>query len=187
MKKRLFIAIKIKPSDKILEAINYIKFKLSDEKIRWVNTENFHFTLKFLGDTEVDKIQTIRETLHKLVSNFSTAETSIVGFGVFPTISKARVLWFGMQNFEQIKKLNNAIDKEISKLGYEKNNLDFKPHLTIGRIKYLRQKDILSQLIKKYKNIEFQKLNVDEIQLFESKLSPQGAIYTSLEKFKLTN
>lgn len=186
MNRRLFIGIKIHPSDKILEAINYIKLNLADEKIRWVNTDNFHFTLKFLGDTNVEKIGVISESLHKVASNFPPTETSIIEFGVFPRISKARVLWFGMRNFEQIEELNKAVEKEMVNLDFEKNDFEFKPHLTIARTKFLKQTKILKQLIEKYKSVELQKMSVEEIQLFESDLSKGSPIYTSLEKFKLT-
>jgi len=186
-KKRLFIAIKIIPIRKLNEAYSDIKNELKIEKIRWVNTENLHFTLKFLGDTDENKIPEIIESLNKVSKVNKKSNVSIFGLGEFPNINRPRVIWLGMKDYDSIKLLNNDIEQSMRLLGFEKNDYEFKPHLTIGRIKYLKNKELLKKLYAKYKSTYFQSLEVDEFQLFESDLSSGKPVYTIIEKFNLSN
>ena len=187
MTKRLFIGIKIQPTKKLLAAYNEIKEFLAFENVKWVKIENLHFTLKFLGDTEIQCIDNITDILHSIAIGFEPTEIEIKDFGVFPNMSRPRVLWFGMQNYDMISELADEIENHLEKIGIERSDKPFKPHLTIGRVKFLRNTQILKEIFEKYKDISFQKMQVREFDLIESILKPEGPTYIPLQNFKLGN
>jgi 2'-5' RNA ligase len=109
----------------------------------------------------------------------------LIGTGVFPDQKYMRVAWIGIKNGEQIGKIANKIEEQVSKLGFEKENREFSVHLTIGRVKSAKNKEKLLQVIEKYKDTNFGNYNVDSIKLKKSELTPKGPIYTTLKEVKL--
>jgi 2'-5' RNA ligase len=81
--------------------------------------------------------------------------------------------------------LKYHLDGSLQKFGYEPENRAFAPHLTLGRIKGMRQVNQLSQLITQYKDTEFQTLTIDKFVLFESRLLPDGPDYVVIHSFGL--
>ncbi|MDA3952122.1 MAG: hypothetical protein PF485_00610, partial [Bacteroidales bacterium] len=79
-----------------------------------------------------------------------------------------------------------AIQKAMSSHGFVLENKEFKPHITIGRAKFIKDKDRLRRLINNFKDIEIQKLKISEVYFYESKLTPQGPIYEILAKIQLS-
>lgn len=185
MTKRLFIGIKIQASKKMLDAYDDIKASLNNEKIKWVKIENLHFTLKFLGDIEIQCIDNITDILHSIASGFEPTEIEIKDFGVFPNLYRPRVLWFGMQDYEMISELASEIENHLEKVGIDRSDKPFKPHLTIGRVKFLRNRQSLTEIYERYKDFTFQKIQVREFDLIESILKPEGPTYIPLQNFKL--
>ncbi len=183
--KRLFIAVKIEPQRDLLIAFEEFKNKLSRERIKWVNPDNLHITLKFLGDTDEKSIEAIKDTLSEIAAKHPKTIMTIRGSGVFPNQHRPRVLWFGIERNEKLKDLAGDIDDAMAELGFEPETRAFKPHLTIGRVKFVDQLGRLKKLLDKYRNVHFQDTGVNEIVLFESKLHPQGPQYSVVEKFEL--
>ncbi len=185
MTKRLFIGFKIRPSKKLLDAYDDIKTFLAFEKIKWVKIENLHFTLKFLGDTEIQCIDNITDILHSVANDFEPTEIEMKNFGVFPNMIRPRVLWFGMYNYDIISELAAEIENHLEKIGLDRSDKPFKPHLTIGRVKFMNNRKILHEIYDKYKDFTFQKMQVSEFDLIESILKPEGPTYIPLQSFKL--
>jgi len=183
--KRTFIAIKINLSEEILSKINDIKTNLENEPIKWVETNNMHLTLKFLGDTTDDQIDAVIHVLDQIKVDFQSFSFDIKGCGVFKNIRQPRVLWFGIDQINEMKKIHNVIETELLKIGFEKEQRSFTPHLTLGRIKFIKHTEKLRKLLDLHKNQVFQKLEVKEITLFESNLTPQGPIYNSIHTIGL--
>jgi 2'-5' RNA ligase len=81
--KRIFIAVKIDPGETLLNVISSFKTGLKDEQIKWTESENFHITLAFLGDTEDAKVKAIYNMLRPTCEGFGEFEIMIKGAGVF--------------------------------------------------------------------------------------------------------
>lgn len=185
MTKRIFVAAKIYPSKKIIEGINSIKTFLYDEKIKWVNPNNFHITLKFLGDTNESLIDEFNNRLSEICRTIKSDTIEIKNFGTFPQRKRPKVLWFGIENYDILNKLHKKIDENFVKLGIKSENRDFNPHLTIGRVKFLNNPQRIKKLLDYFESAFFQTQRIDEIILFESKLSKKGSTYIPLKKFSL--
>jgi len=183
--RRTFIAIKIEPGNRLSQAYTKIQNELKNEKIKWVDRHNFHVTLFFLGDTSDKKISEVSRSLAELATAFEAFEITLYGMGVFKNLRKPRVLWAGIRDFEPLKKMKQSLDQKMSNLGFAPDEREFKPHLTLARIKWIDDKNTLEHLLKEYQQQEWQKAWIGEIIYLESKLTQSGPVYTPIEKFSL--
>ncbi|MFC2151340.1 RNA 2',3'-cyclic phosphodiesterase [Bacteroidota bacterium] len=184
--KRTFIAIKLPVTEQTSELVNDIKSNLNDEKIKWVDNWNLHITLFFLGDTEEEIINKIGNTLTDYLKDIKSFTLSVKGLGIFKNIHNPRIIWLGINESDDLKKLKRHLDKTLESFGFYTEDKEFKPHLTIGRIKFLKNKKNLNNLLNKYKEQEFQNFIIKEVIFYESRLTSEGPVYRSLKTFPLS-
>lgn len=148
-----------------------------------VKKENFHITLKFLGEVNEKTIAEISNKL-KFLEKYEKFKISLYGIGTFPNENYVRVLWIGVnEGNEKIIEIQKEID-EILKYKFS-NEKNFVPHLTIARVKSINNKEKLKNFINKYRNFKFLEFQCNEILLMKSELKKEGANYSVIEKFKL--
>jgi 2'-5' RNA ligase len=175
--KRTFIAIKIHPGEKMRMIMDYFKQTLAAEKIKWVSPEIMHITISFLGDTDEKIIPAISEKIHRISIDYSPFELIFRSTGVFKNFRDPRVIWIGTETNPVLQKIKTRIDDELSEYGFEKELREFRPHLTIGRIKWIKDTSALEQAIQKYKDQEVQRELINKIIFYESILKPEGPVY----------
>lgn len=180
---RGFISVDIPFSQKINEFSNHIKN--CGTHVKLVEPENIHITLKFLGETDEDLIEKIEESIKQSTRDTSSFEIKLVGTGVFPNPGYIKVIWIGVEDNGELKKIANNIDEQLSKLGFEREKRPFSPHLTIARVKSAKNKKKLLETINKYHGTVFTKINVESIKLKKSELTSEGPIYTTIREIKL--
>ncbi len=183
--KRLFAAIKVHPSEGFLSRYYSLKRNLKDEKIRWVDPENIHITLKFFGETPEHHIPAINAALQQSAAGHAAFDLSITSTGIFGSSYQPKVIWFGIEPHEDIIRLSESILTELEKTGIERDRQNFVPHLTIARIKQLEDKKYFQKVIDHNKEDFIQKEEVNEFHLFESMLKPGGAEYTVIGSYSL--
>jgi RNA 2',3'-cyclic 3'-phosphodiesterase len=183
--KRLFAAIKIHPSETFISLLYQFKQALRNENIKWVEPNNIHITLKFFGETEESRIEEISNQLMMVASRHTPFKFSIKGTGVFGSSHNPRVIWFGINENKALQNLSTNVLNSMATIGWEKDRQNFVPHLTMGRIKHVGDKNKLKELVSKNRDIDIQEENLNEFYLFESILKPQGPIYTVLKIFEL--
>lgn len=184
--KRVFIAVKVNPDAGLLRMISTLKSALAKENIKWVDPANLHITMAFLGDTEDGKIKILAGMLKDKCSGFHEFDFMLSGAGVFKNYRDPRVIWVGIKSPEKLYTLENKIAECLKSNGFLIEERQFKPHLTLGRVKAVTDTVNLKNILDRYRDIEFQKVEVKEVILFESILSPTGPIYESLGKFNLS-
>ncbi len=185
MSKRLFIAVKIKPSEEFLNVFYELKETLFDEKVKWVEEHNMHITLKFLGDTAEGDIPAIIGTLKPIAERHKSFFITARSIGTFGGKKNPRVIWVGLEETGVLEKISLEIDTALNELGFERETRKFSPHLTLGRIKLIKDTNALFNIVENLKGEAFQKYKVEKFTLFESKLSPKGPKYFSLHEFDL--
>jgi RNA 2',3'-cyclic 3'-phosphodiesterase len=185
--KRLFAAIKIHPDKNFVHLYEQLRSALYQDRINWVDLNNVHLTLKFFGDTAENKIDEIFEAIAGALFEVKSLEVSLKNIGVFGSSYNPRVVWFGVENHQEIGNLYARLKNELEKIGYEYDRQNFVPHLTVGRIKYLNDKKYFQKVIDKYKTIDIQKEKTEKVILFESILRPTGAEYHVIEEFSLSD
>lgn len=178
--KRLFAAIKIHPSAKYIGIFNEISSSLRHERIKWVEPGNMHLTLKFFGETDESKIPAIRQAFESAVAQSKPFTLKIANTGIFGSRYDPKVIWFGIDKNEELERLAQIFFSELAKYGWETDRQNFVPHLTVGRIKELKDKPLFQKIVGKYNTIEIQKENVTEIILYESILRREGPFYVNV-------
>ncbi|MGM0497893.1 MAG: RNA 2',3'-cyclic phosphodiesterase, partial [Bacteroidota bacterium] len=162
-----------------------LRNELENEKIKWVDPQNFHLTLFFIGDTDSEQIANVTKELSNLADDFSSTQIKLEGLGVFKNINKPRVLWAGISEFQGLKDIKLALDKQMLQLGFNPDAREFKPHLTLARMKWIEDKRKLESLLKEYKDVIFQYSEIDQLIYYESILKESGPEYKPIEKFML--
>ncbi|HSH51468.1 MAG TPA: RNA 2',3'-cyclic phosphodiesterase [Bacteroidales bacterium] len=185
MIRRTFIAVKIPVSKQTAEKIQDIKSELQNEKIKWVEIFNMHITLFFVGNTDEKLIQNISFHLNDLLKSKKSFILKGKGIGVFKNLNNPLVLWLGIEESEYLEHLKLEIDRMMEKLGFEIEGRKFKPHLTLGRIKYLNDKRKFKNVLNNYEEIDFQDFDIDKIFFYESKLTPDGPVYKVIKQINL--
>lgn len=181
---RAFLAIEV-PEELKLKIYKVIKeFKKTDARIKYVELENLHLTLKFFGDIDTEGIGLLSDRISSVAGSFDGFKVNVKNCGAFPNTNRPKVIWLGIENDENIKKLHDALDKEFVKLGFD-GDKRFSTHLTIGRMKSSKGKDEVKSTIEKFSDVEIGEMNVDKIVLKKSTLTPQGPIYENLKEFEL--
>lgn len=180
---RAFIAVRI-PDDIQSELCRLgAQFRSEIRRASWVREGNIHLTLKFLGDIERSMIDQISRELKSIAEKTRRFEMAIDHLGVFPNPRRPRVLWVGVNDGrDQLSELAAQVDDALAGLGFPKEERAFRPHLTLARIK--ASHDLTSAL---EANERFNRLSVEvnSFELIRSQLTPKGAIYTTIEEFKL--
>jgi len=183
---RSFLAIELpKPILKKIEEVE-ADLKSVHADVRWVSPERIHLTLKFFGNIEESRIDSILKSIEEPVRNKPAFSVEVRGVGAFPSMKNPRVIWMGLVNGSQIlTSLQKEIETELEKIGFQAEDRPFRPHLTVGRVKSSRGKDDLVGRMEKHKEGEFGDFQVDRLILFKSDLKPSGPIYTALGDVKL--
>lgn len=185
MMKRLFIGVKINPHPALTELLSDIRNLLRNESIRWSNPENIHVTLAFLGDTDEKMVRPLGTKLIEKCGNSGTFSFILQGIGLFKSLRDPRVIWAGISGAEKLISLNRLVTSALEELDLLVEERPFSPHLTLGRVKSVKNPQILKDIISKYKETGIQEVNVNEIILFESLLKPSGPVYLPLQRISL--
>jgi len=183
--KRIFIAIKIDPGNNLLRIHSSLKSVLGSERIKWDDPEKIHLTLAFLGDTEEERIKVAGLMLKQTCSGFGEFSFNLSGTGVFKDYRDPRVIWIGIEPSEKLNKLNADIRRGLTDTGFKTEDRPFKPHITIGRIKFIKDPEALRSTLEPYQSGFIQEVQVSEVILYESILKPSGAEYRIAGKFRL--
>ncbi len=189
--KRLFLAVDLNLAvvEKLArlqeEMVERIK-SVEDVSLRPTNPANIHVTLKFLGDVETDLIPQLESKLTELVKPLFPFEVTCRGLGVFPKPSRPRILWAGLdeKGSEVMGLLQQAIEADFETLGFEPDERDYRPHVTLARVKGRGRVD-LSEMIEEFSDLNFGSSYIRDIILYESSLRTEGAQYQVLNRFNL--
>jgi 2'-5' RNA ligase len=143
-------------------------------------------TLAFLGDTEDQLIKKIGKMLYDKCTLLAPFDLIVKGIGLFRSVAEPKVLWAGLDNLAELKKLQVVIINGLKETGVSTEERKFAPHITLGRIKYLKKKESVIDLIRNYSGYVFQKVHINEIILYESILTQTGPIYKPLVSVSFT-
>ena len=185
--KRLFVAIKIEPNERFLEIYNHLNGYLKYESLRFVETDKIHLTLRFLGETPETKIVEIEKALSEVAEKSSPFSLNINKIGVFGSSYNPRVLWMGIDKDVSLTLLHKNIEKNLAKIGFYSDRQNFVPHITLARIKQLKDLKLFQKIIAPYNEIEIMSQPINSFTLYESILNPKGPTYIPLNRYVLKN
>ncbi len=158
----------------IQQAINILN--CSGLKCRWVTLENLHLTLKFLGSCPESAVTVIESAMESAANRVGPLATRTETFGAFPHTRSARVLWLGLKESSQLNALYTAVHHKLRESGFEREDRQFRAHITFGRLKRPAPVDLSGlEVVRLGAGLIF-----DKITLFESHLTPSGPKYEEL-------
>jgi 2'-5' RNA ligase len=180
---RAFVAIDISPSRELLAF--HTALDAIGKGLKTVGEESTHVTLKFLGDVNEDAVPAIEECIKAAAFDVKPFEVTIKGAGVFPSRSKARVVWAGLEGAESMALMTSRLEDCLEPLGFPKEGREFRPHLTLARVKDPRTSSAAADVAEGFKDTEFGRQVVGELLLKRSVLSPKGPTYSTVLSVEL--
>lgn len=149
--------------------------QLPPRAVRWVQPDNMHLTLRFLGDTAVAKLPHLIYALDDLVADHASFTLQLGQPGCFPNPKRPRVIWVGVTGAKtDLSAIKQGLDRRLEPLGWAVEDKPFQAHLTIGRVGNGRLPATMNWTIP----VGPVSLSVDGIHLIESQLTPKGPVYT---------
>ena len=187
--KRLFIATPIITLSAEIQKISAdLRFRLRHDDIVWVKGEVQHLTMRFLGATPPQLEAGTRRALADACANHAPFTLTINKIGAFGSHYHPKVLWLGFDHFEPFKAVFEDLEPRLQSLGFEPNNGNFVPHITLGRIKNLHSKDKFWESVEAVQQQPFaQELQISSLNLYQSFLHKEGPEYKVISSSHLTN
>lgn len=174
---RAFIAVPL--SDEVKRGLGDVARALAGPlprgAVRWVRPEQIHLTLVFLGDTPTDQLPAIQRGMDAAAENNQPFTLHLGDLGFFPTARRPRVIWIGLAGeVNRLASLKAALDAPLAALGRSPEDKPFRAHLTLGRVR--NERDV--QGLEWAADVPRLAVAITTIHLIESKLRPDGPVYT---------
>ncbi|RIJ46840.1 RNA 2',3'-cyclic phosphodiesterase [Maribellus luteus] len=182
---RTFVAVKIIPEKALMDQFQQFKSIFRGDGINWVQEDNFHLTLRFLGNTSRFQAEQLSERFAEVASGFTSFEFAVKGVGYFKSKGSPRVLFLKISDSEQLSALASEIETSVVAAGFQEEQKAFRPHLTLGRIKHLGNRNRFCSIVDDLPEALYQRVKVSEFIFYQSILRPEGPVYQPIETFQL--
>ena len=174
---RLFVAIR--PPDRIRDLLLAAMGGISGA--RWQSDEQLHLTLRFIGEVDRHRAGDVHAALGTI--HQPAFELAINGLGTFDRRGRPETVWAGVAPNEPVRLLHNKVDQAVARVGIEPDQRAYLPHITLARLK--RSSGSVGGLLEEAGGLTSPPFAVESFGLFESQLTPDGAVYTQIERYSL--
>ena len=181
---RAFLAVEL-PSHARHELAR-LQDQLRDSRadVKWVEKDNLHLTLRFLGDIDERERQRVESASQLAAAAMSPVTVTLSSLGAFPSVSAPRVVWVGLgDGAESLAQLAAQIEAQLAKAGFPKADKPFSAHITLGRVRSPRNRLELVRTINDVVWTPPASFVVDHVTLFRSDLGSAGPTYSILREF----
>jgi len=181
---RTFIGVPVQVENEFLRARGEMMVRLSRERISWVDPDRYHVTIRFIGDTSPKLLEAIGDSLKTGLTVPAISGVRLGQVGSFGPRKKPRVVWLGFGEQTLFKALKTQVDGLLESCGIPAVDQPFTAHLTLGRIRSLRETDyfytVVDSMKERFSGIVFP----DQLVFYRSDLRKCGPLYTPLETLK---
>ena len=174
---RLFVAIR--PPREIRELILRTMGGISGA--RWQSDDQLHLTIRFIGEVDRHQAGDIHAALGSV--HHPRFEIALNGIGAFDRRGQAEAVWAGVAPHAPLEALHKKVDQAIARVGIEPEQRAYLPHITLARLK--RGSGPIGNLLEQSGGLTSAPFTIDHFALFESKLTPDGAVYSIVERYAL--
>jgi RNA 2',3'-cyclic 3'-phosphodiesterase len=175
---RLFVAIDL--PDHIKAELDMMEVGMPG--VNWVSEESRHITLFFIGEVDGGLYREIQNALYDVT--IDPFDLVLEGVGHFPPRGEPTVLWVGVEKNESLIRLRNRVENALVGLGIEPDKRKYAPHVTLARLRNAPISGI-GAFLTRHAQFKTEPFDVTEFQLFSSKLTSKGAVYTVEEVYSL--
>lgn len=183
---RLFVSVDL--PDALADGVAAVQDELRDASgLAFTDPTQAHVTVKFLGDTDPARLDVLEAALEEAVdaAGVDPFEATVGGLGAFPSEEYIRVVWIGFETGgEPLSRLHEAVENRTVALGFDPEDHDFTPHVTVARMEHAGGKELVQQVLRE-QSPTVGSMAVDELRLTESELAPDGPEYTTVSRFPL--
>ncbi|PSP56702.1 RNA 2',3'-cyclic phosphodiesterase [Halobacteriales archaeon QS_1_67_19] len=183
---RLFVSIDL--PDELAADVEQVQDRFRDASgLNFIDPEQAHVTLKFLGEASRGRVPRVKNAIERAVEDADVEPFAATyeGLGVFPDIDYIQVLWLGVsQGGERMTRLHETIEDETTKLGFDPEDHEFTPHVTLARMEHAGGKELVQENVENLAPT-VGTAEVSEIRLTESVLTDEGPEYSTVEAFEL--
>ena len=159
------------------------KLKAQFPEVKWVDPSQIHLTLHFFGDIGLRGVEKISRVIPPLVQTAKPVHLLLRGVGGFPNYSQPRIIWAGIEGeVEPLALFHSKLESELKQAGFICEKRDFKPHLTLGRVREGKKAAPVKNILLGPTDPK----QVSEIILYKSILTPAGPQYEKLQTFPLS-
>ena len=186
-RQRLFVAVEV-DSDVRARLVEVQRIlATSGANVKWVEFENIHLTLKFIGEVDATVTHKIGEIVGEAARQVPPFSYSVDGLGTFPEKGPPRVVWAGVgKGAEPLVRLFQLLNRSLVSYGVAFERRRFVPHITLGRVRSKTGGSSLRSAVEQFADRHFGIVDVDRVLLFESRLTKSGPIYTPVATFDLS-
>lgn len=182
---RTFVSIDL---DGLADRVREAQEPFDRAGVRPIDPEGAHVTLKFLGEVAEERVPELTEALAEAVQSAGVAPftASFEGYGVFPSPDYIRVIWLGVDDGgAEMTRLAAAIEDRFEALGFDREDHEFTPHVTIARMDDAREKAHVQEVVEE-RHPEVGSLAVTEVRLTKSTLTDAGPEYETVARVPLS-
>ena len=176
--KRIFIGVLL--PENLRKSLLSLQAGLSG--VRLVSAENMHLTLRFVGLMNEPELKTLDDILLRV--EFEEFPISLEGVGLFPFNGAPKTLWVGLTPSKTLTRFQALIEKKCRSMGLHPDSRNYYPHITLGRVKYLRQNEI-SNWLNTYQSFKSEAFLLNQFHLMQSILNSSGSVYNCISTYKL--
>lgn len=183
---RLFVSVDLPHG--LAEAVADVQDEFSDASgLNFVDPEQAHITMKFLGDVPERRVERLASELDQAVSEAEVDpfEIEFSGVGAFPSRDYISVVWLGVDcGARELTELHECIEQQFVDLGFDPEDHEFTPHVTLARMKHAGGKELVQDLLDEY-DPDPGSMRVSEVRLTKSDLGHEGPVYSTVHRASL--
>ena len=175
---RSFIAVNIPPesADRLRAAQG--RLQETEARVKWVDPDAFHITLKFLGGVEPERLDALWESVAAALDGRQPFTLHFSGVGTFPGPQRPRVVWAGITGgAEELTDLAAVVEEACAEHGFERERRPFRAHMTLGRVRRPESNPALAVAVAELSDADLGEVRVERTLLMKSELTRAGAIY----------
>lgn len=182
---RLFVAAEVPTAFKDRYAAIRPAFERQVPRARWSRPDGIHLTFKFLGATPTDRLGEVIDVLGGQARQTPPFELVTAGAGFFGGRVRPHVFWIALEgDLGAARRVADELEELMEKIGFDREDRPFKPHLTLARFKEgcgrVSTEDLSARATAVLSRVPFP---VDQIVLLESILGPGGSRYLPHGRF----
>lgn len=179
---RTFICLQLPAFARDRLASTQQRLRESGAQVSWVKPHNIHLTLKFLGPVPADRLREVEQAAQRAAVPAPPVPLELTVLGCFPDKRAPRVVWVGLKQIpEELKNLQQRVERELVATGFPAESRPFSPHFTLGRVRSGRniRKLVAAMQAERLEPLRFE---AAEVVVMASRLHPSGALYTPVSR-----
>lgn len=155
--------------------------------VRWVAQDGMHLTLKFLGETEEQRLGELGDALDRAVAGVRSMPVTVEGFGAFPNVTHPSVIWAGVVSDPALELLQHGVEQAFGPLGFPPEGRPFRPHVTLGRSRRDSPRGAFRVLEETLDTLVWSETaGVTSVELMKSTSMKGGAVYEEVRHGRLS-